>query len=323
MLVGFNQNLLLRMQEATPTTLGLCGLLAALLAYGWHVRVTAESAHPRLWAGPNLWATFGGVALALSVLTQGSTTLIAMPIVLLHQYYLRATWPLSSPQVQPWWTTWRNNPGLIGGLLALAITVVITLPWFILMVQAHSWQAITALGVPPAGLLSRDRLSLLPRLIELAPATLPLGVYGTVRAIRSALVDETNTRETVGGSLWVIWLAVAALTPTIWPNAPLRELELVLLIPLSLLAAQTIADLVNRRLPVRALIGLAPVTAVSVAWWASAELHKAVDDLIHGQASATTALGLHLALDLIIAAVFITRVLNHWAHGRDDRQHGY
>ncbi len=34
-LIGFNQNLLLRMQEGAPTTLALCGLLAALLTYGW------------------------------------------------------------------------------------------------------------------------------------------------------------------------------------------------------------------------------------------------------------------------------------------------
>ena len=55
------------------------------------------------------------------------------------------------------------------------------------------------------------QLSLLPRLIKLAPVTLPLGLFGAVRAIRSALVDESDTRETVGGSFWVVWLAVAAL----------------------------------------------------------------------------------------------------------------
>ena len=32
-LVGFNQNLLLRMQEGTPTTFALCGILCAL----WHM----------------------------------------------------------------------------------------------------------------------------------------------------------------------------------------------------------------------------------------------------------------------------------------------
>ncbi|MHB1557019.1 MAG: hypothetical protein ACYC61_06035, partial [Isosphaeraceae bacterium] len=51
-LVGFNQNLLLRMQEATPATLALCGVLAVLLAYGWHERLSGEALRPPPWAGP-------------------------------------------------------------------------------------------------------------------------------------------------------------------------------------------------------------------------------------------------------------------------------
>src|SRR5262249_51788445 len=42
-LVAFNQNLLLRMQEATPSTLALCGVLAVLLAHGWHERLLVGS----------------------------------------------------------------------------------------------------------------------------------------------------------------------------------------------------------------------------------------------------------------------------------------
>jgi hypothetical protein len=52
-LVGFNQSLLSRMQEATPATLVLCGLLAALLAYGSHERATVESKRHWWWASPN------------------------------------------------------------------------------------------------------------------------------------------------------------------------------------------------------------------------------------------------------------------------------
>ena len=66
-----------------------------------------------------------------------------------------------------------------------------------------------------------------------------------------ALIDETNTPETVGGSLWVIWLAVAALAPAFWPSGPRGALDFFLLVPLDLLAALTVADLVNRRMPVR------------------------------------------------------------------------
>ena len=205
-------------------------------------------------------------------------------------------------------------------MLALGIAMTVSLPWFVLMVEAHGWEAVAALRVPPDGLLADRKLSLLPRLIELAPVTLPLGLFGAVRAIRSALVDESNTHETVGGSLWVVWLAVAALVPAVWPSGPQSVFDLILLVPLSLLAAQTIVDLVNRRVSVRTLIGLAPATAMSVAWWASDDLSEAVDDLIHGRADTATALGLHLALDLVLASVWIIRALYRWARRRDDHQ---
>ena len=54
--------------------------------------------------------------------------------------------------------------------------------------------------------------------------------------------------------------------------------------PLDLLAATTVADLVNRRVPVRKLILLAPATVMSVAWWASEDLQGALVDVIHGRA---------------------------------------
>jgi hypothetical protein len=321
-LVGFNQNLLLRMQEATPNTLAFCGVLAVLLAYGWHERVITESTRPWPWAGPVVWAIVGGLALGLALLALGGSALIAIPIILLHRYYLRAAFPPSSRGARPrrWWLTWRDSLGWVNGLLALAIALGVALPWFVLMVHAHGWEALTALAVPPEQLLVDRQSALLARLIELAPVTLPLGLFGAVRAIRLALVDESNTRETVGGSFWVVWLAVAALAPAAWPTGPHIAFDLVLLVPLSLLAAQTIVDLVNRQVPVRTLIWLAPATAMSVAWWASANLRDAFDDVIHGRAHAATALGLHLALDLVVVSVWLVRALDRWARRRDDRQ---
>ena len=319
-LFGFNQNLLLRMQEATPSTLVVCGILAALLAYGWHERMTAESAPSWSWTGPIVWAVAGGLALGLAVLSLGGVALIALPIVLLHQYYQYDVWPRASGRARAWSLRRRDSPGLVDGLLACAIALGLTLPWFVMMFRTYGWQAIIALASPPDRLPSDRHLSLLPRLIDMTPVTLPLALYGAVRAIRSALVDESNTPETVGGSLWVIWLGVAALAPAVWPGGPQSAFDLILVVPLSLLAAQTVADLVNRRISVRSLIGLAPATAMSIAWWASADLRTAVDDVFHLRANAATALGLHLALDLLVASGLIIRALNRWARRRDDRQ---
>jgi 4-amino-4-deoxy-L-arabinose transferase-like glycosyltransferase len=319
-LVGFNQNLLLRMQEATPNTLVVCGILAALLGYGWHERMAVESARPSSWVGPAFWAVAGGVAFGLALLSLGGLAFIAIPIVLLHQFYLSASSASSSqrPLTRFWWLSRRESPGLINGLLASFIALAVALPWFVLMVNSHGWQALAALYSPPD--VMGPQLSLLPRLIKLAPVTLPLGLFGAVRAIRSALVAESETRETVGGSFWVVWLAVGALAPTAWPSGPHSAFDLLLLVPLSLLAAQTIADLANRRVSVRALIAIAPATAVSITWWASPDLSGALDDLIHGRADSATALGLHLALDLVVASVLVVRGLNRWARRRDDHQ---
>ena len=78
-LVGFNQSLLLRMQEATPATLAVCGILAALLAYGWHERAMAESLPPWSWGGPLICSAAGGLCLGLALLSVGGLALITIP----------------------------------------------------------------------------------------------------------------------------------------------------------------------------------------------------------------------------------------------------
>ncbi len=252
----------------------------------------------------------------------GGFGFIVIPVVCLHRVYLwvgSTAPPVSRVRARFRWLNWCRTTALLDGLLAVAIALVVALPWHILMVQSHGWEALTGLEFRSRGMAGSEA-SLLVRLFELAPVTLALGVYGAARAIRLALIDENDTPETMGGSLWVIWFAVAALAPAFWPSGPRGALDFFLLVPLDLLAAVTVADLVNRRVPVRILIILAPVTAMSVAWWASEDLQGAIDDLMHGRADAATALGLHLALDLILLSVWFTRRLDHWARRRDDRQ---
>ena len=208
------------------------------------------------------------------------------------------------------------NPGFFDGLLALAVALVVSLPWFALMVGTHGWQIARRSFFPQYKSPTAHPMILLVQVIKLAPVTFPLGIYGAVRAARSALVDEFNTLETVSGSFWVIWLAVAALAPAVWPGGPQNTFDLILLVPLSLLAAQTIVDLVNRRVSVRALIGLVPATAISIAWWASDDLRVALSDLVHGRADASTALGLHLVLDVVLVSVLGIRTLHRWVPAR-------
>src|SRR5207247_7271 len=119
----------------------------------------------------------------------------------------------------------------------------------------------------------------------------------------------------------VLWLAVAALVPALWPGVPAPALGLFLLLPLNLLAAEAMADLANRRIAVRALAWLAPATAMAVAWWASSGLRDAAASLAAGRRiDPAMALGLHLCLDLLVGAVLLIRSLDRWTRHRDDRR---
>jgi hypothetical protein len=321
-LVGFNPSLLLRMQEATPTTLAAAGAVGTLLCYGWHERVGMASRGQWTWGGPVFWAIGGGVSLALTLLAVGGFGLIAIPVVVLHQFFLGAETPAgpaarARSRSRSW--AWIRNPGLRNGLFAVAIAMVLALPWHIWMVRIHGWEAVLALQILPWTWVG-EKPGLLARLLALAPVTLPLALYGAARSIRLALLDETQKPEAVGGSLWVIWLGVAALAPAFWPGGPRGAMDLFLLVPLHLLAAATVADLVNRRVPVRVLVGLAPASAVTFTWWASKGLQGAVQDLIHGRATTATLLGMHLAVDLVLGLVLLVRGLERWSQRRDDRQ---
>jgi hypothetical protein len=322
LLIGFNPNLLLRMQEVTPITLALAGAIGALLCYGWHERVLAGHTPPWPWAGPFFWAAAGGASLGLSLLALAGFGLLVVPVVILHQIYLRGgSEPALSSRARSrsWWLDGWSRARLAAGLLAVSVALSVALPWHIAMIRLHGWETLQALDFRSWGMASAQGL-LLARLTELSPITLPLGIYGFLRAIRLAVIDEDQSAVTVGSSLWVLWLGVAALAPALWPGGPRPVMDLFLLIPLNLLAAMTVADLVNRMVPVRALILLAPATAFSVAWWASEDLQGALADLTGGRPDSATALGLHLALDLILVSVWLTRGLERWAHHRDDRR---
>jgi hypothetical protein len=330
LLVGFNRDLLVQMQQATPATLGLAGTLAVLLCYGGHLRIAGEASpslpSPRWWgwSHPMAWTVLGGLALGLALMAVGPFALVSIPVILLHRAYLGSSAPRGA-RLRPGAKWWRerliphNSPRLLAGATALAIALALAAPWHVLMFVRHGSAALTALLVPFDPWFAR-KTGVLARLVDLAPASLPLGLFAAARMIRLALIDEEESPSIVGGVFWILWLAVALLLPVVWPGGSRSLLELSLLVPLSLLAASAIAELANRRIPVRTLTWLAPATAVCVAWLNSSNLRGAVAGLLHGRISSTTALGLHLALDLLVAVVLGTRGLDRWARRRDDRQ---
>ena len=319
-LTGCNRNLLLQMQQASPTTLGLAAAVASLYAYARHLRGGPGSSGGWPWGGGTPWLVVGGLTLGLGLMAESGFALVVLPVAMLHQAYLVADVPTSDRPVRRRLRLgWRDNPSVVAGVLVVAIGLAVAGPWYARTIWAHGRPAVDALLAPP-GPIGPGFPGLLSRLVDLAPAILPLGLYAAVRAIRRALVAEVNDDATTGGVLWVLWLSVAALAPSAWPTGPRASFDLFLLLPLNLLAAQAMADLAYRAIPIRVLNLLAPATAVCVAWWLSTNLRTAVGELFRGRASSATGLGLHLALDLLIGAVLFTRWLERWARRRDDRQ---
>ena len=121
---------------------------------------------------------------------------------------------------------------------------------------------------------------------------------------------------TVGGVFWFGWLAIAALVPAS-RRSPGPVLNLTLLVPLNLLTGEAMLDLAGRRIPARSLVWLAPATALAVAWWGIPELRRGLDNLIQQRGlDPSTALGLHLGLDLIVALALLTRASTAGLGGR-------
>jgi 4-amino-4-deoxy-L-arabinose transferase-like glycosyltransferase len=317
-LTAFNPHLLIQMKEASPATLTLAATLTAMYCYGRHFRVGVGTARFYLRGGGATWVVMGGVALGLALLSMGGIALVCVPVIVLHQAYLRSEMAPMERRSRPWYGWW-NNPSLMAGAIALGIGLLIAGPWFASMIASHGREFLGALLNPPDP-LGWERPTLLARLNDLAPATLPLALFAVARSVKAALVSDQDDRATIGGIFWVLWLAVAALAPATWASGPQTTMSLFLLVPLNLLAAQAMSDFASRRVSVRWLSGLAPATAVSVAWWLSGELRGAVIGLTHGHVGLRSALGLHLAVDLLIAVVWLARGLDRWARRRDVRQ---
>jgi len=317
-LTAFNPHLLIQMKEASPATLTLAATLTAMYGYGRHFRVGVGTARFYLRGGGASWVILGGVALGLSLLTMGGIGLFCIPVIVLHQAYLRSEMAPLERQNRPWYGWW-NNPSLTAGAIALGIGFLIAAPWYVLMMVGHGREFLAALSHPPDP-LGWERPALLTRLNDLAPATLPLALFAVARSIKAALVSDHDDRGVIGGVFWVLWLAVAAVAPAVWVDGPQTAMSLFLLVPLNLLAAQAMSDLANRRVSVRWLSWLAPATAVSVVWWLSGELQGAILGLTHGLLGPRSALGLHLAIDLLIAVVWLARGLDRWSRRRDLRQ---
>jgi hypothetical protein len=309
-LTGFNRDLLAQMQLATPATLGLAAALAALLAYGHALRAGDVAGRRRL-----AWSLLGGVALGLSLLAVGLFGLVLAGVLLMHRGLLGAEprRPRRRRAADAWWPL---------PLTTLGLGLLIALPWHVGMFRRHGVALLGALVAPPMA-APPVAAGLLGRVVMLAPASVATALLAAVCAVRRVRDAEPGTqdRRTVSEALWLAWLGVAALVPAALPAGPRPVMQLFLLVPLNLLAARAMIDLAERRLSARALILLAPATALAMAWWASAPLRAAVGELARGRVpQGARAAGAVLGLSLLLMLPILVGLLDRWAGRHDARR---
>ena len=85
----------------------------------------------------------------------GGLPLIAIPIILLHQYYLRPASrrrPARGPSRRWLRLSWRDTRAGSTPCWPWRSRLAVALPWFVLMVRTHGWAAIAgACGSRPSG----------------------------------------------------------------------------------------------------------------------------------------------------------------------------
>ena len=319
-LTGFNRQLLNHMQFANPATLGLGFALAALLADGYAIRALN---HGR-WTSW-LWTLASGLALGFSLLSLSFFGLL-VPLILGLRHALVGGEPLP-PALRARWPLYRRlvwqTRGALTTVTALAIGLALAAPWHYLMARRYGLEFWRALMHPPfsgAGVAGGP----VEKLLQLAPATLGLAVFGLFQAVRRLRAAERGSTDprVVSSALALAWMAVTVVLPLILPSGPRPALLLFLLVPLNLLAARLMLDLVERREPAEALLVLTPVTLVGLAWWASPPLREISAALVHGRLTLFTGAALALGLVLLAFLRLCTSQGLAWAGSRDDRQRG-
>jgi 4-amino-4-deoxy-L-arabinose transferase-like glycosyltransferase len=315
---GFNAQLLMHMQHANPATLGLAFTLATL----WTYTRASRSKSPRRRIA---WGIASGLCLGSGLLSIGILGLSGVVVVVGHRLLIGTErWPKNRPLrwriVQPMLAE-RATIGLLG-VAAVVLGLSMAAPWYAWMAREHGlffWSHVFAVTTQTPS-APDDSLG---HLLLLSPPTVVLGALGAWRAARRLARSERGSTnpQRVGDALWIAWLLTALAGALIWPGGATPLSRLFFLAPLNLLAAQTTLDLGERRLSSRALIGLAPLTALAVLWWILPELRLAFDGVFRGRRpSPGMTLALHLGLDLLVILALVIRGFDRWTSSNDRRR---
>lgn len=281
-LLAFNATILKQFQEAGPSSLGQLFAVATYWGYAAHLRQADQ------WASLSLLVA--GVALGLCLLAAGPLALLVLLTLLLHVLLVIRDTGLTSPEAARGRVRRSAGRTALKSLAVLALTAFAVGGWWELMMAAHfpgqfwwvwltgSFGGGTALPDLPAppGILEFVATAV-DRLMGGLGLLIGAAFFGAWRAWKELSETEDTWRRrwlqlilvwAVGaGLVWLVFLyreMVAAVVIEVW--------EGFLLLPLIVLAAYAIDEIIRRRASVAEAAGiflfsLAVVVFRSMTWW--------------------------------------------------------
>jgi len=214
-----------QIQHGQPGTAALFWGVLTLWAYVEHLQ---SGAGIKSW-----WTVLGGVSIGFLILTAGLSSLWIPGLIAIHLVYDQiqnnSDWSKGFDQL-------RRNQTLSAGLVAIGIALVMALPW---LAYAQTTDGPMAL-FSTAG-MAGERLSF-DAPAHAMPTTFALGLFGIARAFRLRLRRQADRQA----SLPVIWAIVAYFVFLLVEPTGLGLLFVI--VPLSILAMQSLEFVVERKL---------------------------------------------------------------------------
>lgn len=225
LLLAFNPAFLADLQSGQPSTAIAFFTISSLYCYWRHSQSNAEVF--------SRWVGLGALSFAGLLLSSGLFALW-MPVIALLDYLVRN---LRDNEVAETLQESSTAPTVIGGLLVIGAGFVMAAPW--LMRAPWHWGPLAPWQIPPSAL--EVEVYSISTLFHRMPATIILALFAMWRTIREALRGNEDVPLVPMPLIWAL-VSVFALES----GYASREYLLFAIIPMTILAVQTLVGVLQR-----------------------------------------------------------------------------
>ncbi|MBX9656138.1 glycosyltransferase family 39 protein [bacterium] len=223
--LAVNPVVISQIQHGQPGTAALFWGMLTLWAYVEHLQAGAGI---KSW-----WTVLEGISIGFLILTAGLSSLWIPGLIAIHLAYDQIQ---NNPDWGKGFDQLRQSQTLQAGLVAIAIALIMAAPWLAYVQTTDGPMAL----VSTSG-LAGEKLSFDAPAVAM-PTTIALGLFGIARAFRLRLRRQADRQA----SLPVIWVVVAYFVFLFIEPTGLGLLFVI--VPLSILAMQSLEFVVERRL---------------------------------------------------------------------------